>query len=169
MGGPAWPPALSIVVNGDGVPGVYHPQLGHVRREQVFNLTKNMKPRHNNSNAGNIKQTLGLLDIEWTSKGTLKPDSRTFLVAAVLTKPVTDKELLQSLHTPRNESVQLLAAGEERVRSICMQQQHDGDELAVVEGETGLVVRLACPLSGCRIQMPVIGRWCKHLQCFDAS
>ncbi|VDQ06582.1 unnamed protein product [Trichobilharzia regenti] len=44
----------------------------------------------------------------------------------------------------------------------------DDDDDDVVMPNT-LPVQLLCPLSKCRIEVPVRGRNCRHVQCYDAT
>uniref|UniRef100_A0A3Q0KTB8 Putative sumo ligase n=1 Tax=Schistosoma mansoni TaxID=6183 RepID=A0A3Q0KTB8_SCHMA len=50
--------------------------------------------------------------------------------------------------------------------SACNENDDDDDDLVM---PNTLPVQLLCPLSKCRIEVPVRGRNCRHVQCYDAT
>ncbi|VDP54148.1 unnamed protein product [Schistosoma margrebowiei] len=54
------------------------------------------------------------------------------------------------------------------VQSLARNENDDDDDDDLVMPNT-LPVQLLCPLSKCRIEVPVRGRNCRHVQCYDAT
>uniref|UniRef100_A0A5K3EJJ7 SP-RING-type domain-containing protein n=1 Tax=Mesocestoides corti TaxID=53468 RepID=A0A5K3EJJ7_MESCO len=69
--------------------------------------------------------------------------------------PVTQKQIIDKLASNANSSL-----GEGLV------EEGDDDDLQI---QNTLPVQLLCPLSKCRISLPVRGRKCQHIQCYDAN
>ena len=47
--------------------------------------------------------------------------------------------------------------------------EENGDDDDDLQIQNTLPVQLLCPLSKCRIKLPVRGQKCQHIQCYDAD
>ncbi|VEL27390.1 unnamed protein product [Protopolystoma xenopodis] len=52
------------------------------------------------------------------------------------------------------------------INAITDEDEDDDDDLVM---PNIVPAQILCPLSKCRIELPVRGRKCRHIQCFDAS
>ncbi|CAH8834345.1 unnamed protein product [Trichobilharzia szidati] len=90
---------------------------------------------------------------------------------------VLNSTSFKSANTMRMEIIRKLSSNASSINSIsgALKQNHstgnvdnDDDDDDLVMPNT-LPVQLLCPLSKCRIEVPVRGRNCRHVQCYDAT
>jgi len=141
----AWPHSLGLLVNGGEVFAVSPPEEGHKRRDVPQNISVCLKPGFNEC-------SLHVVD-EHVSD---------FVMAVLLTAPCDIPQL--SLHVGSCSE----AAAAARIRSLLAKQQGCGHgESEDVVCLTSDTLRLICPITMERVQQPVRGERCQHLQCFS--
>eukprot|EP00927_Polykrikos_kofoidii_P035021 TRINITY_DN29606_c0_g1_i1.p1 TRINITY_DN29606_c0_g1~~TRINITY_DN29606_c0_g1_i1.p1 ORF type:complete len:876 (+),score=144.71 TRINITY_DN29606_c0_g1_i1:43-2628(+) len=158
-----WPRKLTLEANGHEVFIIKEPEEGHVRRDVPMNITANLKP--------------GLNTIKIVIED---PNHSAYAMCFARTQAKTAADIASEIPTVGEE------ASRERVcRLLAPVAQKDADlgEQAGVEenGKTAPVgddsdeditcvisnkLKLRCPLSFERVQIPVRGEQCSHLQCF---
>eukprot|EP00927_Polykrikos_kofoidii_P030456 TRINITY_DN26178_c0_g1_i1.p1 TRINITY_DN26178_c0_g1~~TRINITY_DN26178_c0_g1_i1.p1 ORF type:complete len:991 (-),score=178.51 TRINITY_DN26178_c0_g1_i1:76-3024(-) len=185
--GPRWPPALNCLVNGKAAFEIARKLHGHVRKEVIQDVSHL------------VKAGLNRVDMwaEWDKPEDVVGRVRSFLICAVIVDPATDEDLCREhglLIRPREEgpadanpeasaepqtpwtwgeAILSTAAGKERVVQILhAQSKEDEDDVELLDDGSplaGRVMKLSCPLTVCRIKTAAVGRWCRHVQCFDLS
>jgi len=139
----AWPTSLQFLANSNEVFCIKPPEEGHKRRDVPQNVSAGLK---HGMNQVSIRMT----------------DNRIqdFVLSVVLTCPRSIPDLCLKVPECREE------AGRARICKVIANQQspRDGDEDIVCL--TSDKMRLRCPITMERIEEPVRGRECQHLQCF---
>jgi hypothetical protein len=162
-----WPRRVSIEANGHEVGLIKEPEEGHVRRDVPMNITAHLKP---GVNAMRI-----VIEDEMASS---------FALSLVRTQGKTAETLAADILVDSSESaserVALLLAPNWKTNAkveLGPQPEHADAEKKVDEGAHDVdedditcvisnKLRLRCPLSFERVEIPVRGEQCMHLQCF---
>ncbi|CAE8587317.1 unnamed protein product, partial [Polarella glacialis] len=139
-----WPHSLSFFVNGHVAFEIKAPKEGHKRREVPQRISASLK---SGQNALKVSLKDGF-------------SVQRFCMAIVRVKPQTPRELCKIV-TP---------VGEEACRQLVSQLlfssmlESTGEECHADGSDH---CRLICPITLARIETPVRGHKCRHLQCFD--
>ncbi|CAH8444252.1 unnamed protein product [Schistosoma rodhaini] len=78
---------------------------------------------------------------------------------------VMKMEIMKKL-SPNATTGNISSVNSQSQSSACNENGDDDDDLVM---PNTLPVQLLCPLSKCRIEVPVRGRNCRHVQCYDAT
>mmetsp|Transcript_17406 Transcript_17406/g.40674 ORF Transcript_17406/g.40674 Transcript_17406/m.40674 type:complete len:793 (+) Transcript_17406:90-2468(+) len=140
-----WPNSLTLEANGNEVMVIKPPDEGHVRRDVPKNISGGLKP-------GTNSITIRMQD-EWVYG---------YALALVRTVPRTVQQMAAEIPVcPEDEA-------RERFSKLLNDRTDLGD--AVDEDEISCVLsnklKLRCPLSFERVDVPARGENCRHLQCF---
>lgn len=142
----AWPLTMEFCANGVEVFTIRPPEGGHKRRDVPSAITAGLKLGFN---AIVLRMTDDRL--------------QDFAAAIVLTTPRTGPDLTEEVG--RCEWQESLA----RVRTLMAQQSSNDSVDEDITCLSSNTLGLRCPLSMERLQDPVRGRACRHLQCFGLS
>jgi hypothetical protein len=148
-----WPRKLSFDANGHEVFRVQEPEEGHVRRDVPINIAAGLRPGMN------------------TIKIVIEDENASsYAMALVRTYPRTALDIANDIQVCEEEEAR------ERVVTLLAPNWGGSDEKVgedpaeESEAEITCVIsnklRLRCPLSFERVQIPVRGEQCVHLQCF---
>lgn len=141
----AWPNCLQFVANGSEVFAVKPPEEGHKRRDVPQSVSASLK-------IGTNAITVHIADACISE----------FALAVVLTEPRGIPDL----------SSQVVSCGEAaalaRVQKLLSKQQMSCDSASQdIMCLSSDMLKLRCPITMDRVQEPVRGRDCQHLQCFS--
>lgn len=135
-----WPHELKLSANGKEVFRIVPPQEGHKRRDVPEQVTPRLSQGHNQ------------IDIEMTD-----PVLFGFAFAIVLTAPQEPSQLARAV--PRTT----LPEARARIQALLAKLQ-DQSEISCLTTDK---LKLLCPLTMERVEVPVRGENCQHLQCFS--
>mmetsp|Transcript_133306 Transcript_133306/g.259539 ORF Transcript_133306/g.259539 Transcript_133306/m.259539 type:complete len:585 (-) Transcript_133306:174-1928(-) len=138
-----WPTSLQFFANGAEVFSVKPPEEGHRRRDVPQQISPGLK-------IGMNAISVHLADTSYSE----------FALAVVLTKPRSIADL--SLQVAKCDEATALA----RVRRLLSKQPRESQDEEIV-CLTSDMLRLRCPITMDRVQVPVRGKECQHLQCFS--
>jgi len=139
----AWPDSLQLFVNGAEVITVKPPEEGHKRRDVPQDISASLKP---DSNAFCVRMVDNL--------------HSDFVLAVVLTLPRGIPELSAEVKQCGR------SAALARASSLLARGGSDrgGEEIVCLSSDK---LRLRCPITMERVEDPVRGDLCQHLQCFS--
>jgi len=139
-----WPHAVTMLANGSEVFQVKPPEEGHKRRDVPQNISAGLKP--------------GINSITMRFEGS---QITAFAVGFLLTKPCEIPMLrTQVRRADMTEAVH-------RVRSVIARTQSRTKADEDIQCLSSVSLRLRCPITMDRIEEPVRGLGCQHLQCFS--
>jgi len=139
----AWPNSLQFLANGGEVFSVKPPEEGHKRRDVPQPISPGLK-------IGMNAISVHLADAAYSD----------FALAVVLTRPQSIADLTTQVVMCDE------AAALERVRRLLSKQpsRYQDEEIMCLTSD---MLRLRCPITMDRVQVPVRGKDCQHLQCFS--
>jgi len=140
----AWPNSLQFLANGAEIFSVKPPEEGHKRRDVPQPISPGLK-------IGMNAISVHLADASFFD----------FALAVVVTKPQSIEDL--SAQVAKCDE----AAALERVRRLLSKQPSEGQEDEEIMCLTSDMLRLRCPITMDRVQVPVRGKDCQHVQCFS--
>mmetsp|Transcript_133303 Transcript_133303/g.259529 ORF Transcript_133303/g.259529 Transcript_133303/m.259529 type:complete len:586 (-) Transcript_133303:174-1931(-) len=140
----AWPNSLQFLANGAEIFSVKPPEEGHRRRDVPQQISPGLK-------IGMNAISVHLADASFFD----------FALAVVVTKPQSIEDL--SAQVAKCDE----AAALERVRRLLSKQPSEGQEDEEIMCLTSDMLRLRCPITMDRVQVPVRGKDCQHVQCFS--
>lgn len=140
-----WPHVLHFSVNGNEVFCVNPPEDGHKRRDVPQSITMGLRPGFNDAN-------IHMLD----------DNASSFALAVVVTQPRCDADLSAGIQ--RCEEGQAKSRALELFSRLRRSASLADDEIECLTSDT---MRLRCPVSMDKIERPVRGRQCGHLQCYS--
>eukprot|EP00927_Polykrikos_kofoidii_P035022 TRINITY_DN29606_c0_g2_i1.p1 TRINITY_DN29606_c0_g2~~TRINITY_DN29606_c0_g2_i1.p1 ORF type:complete len:880 (+),score=146.74 TRINITY_DN29606_c0_g2_i1:54-2642(+) len=159
-----WPRKLTLEANGHEVFIIKEPEEGHVRRDVPMNITANLKPGMN------------------TMKIVIEdPNPSAFAMSFVRTQAKTAADIAAEIPTLDEEAARErvcrllgpVAKKDEDVAEEALEAEENGNAAPTgsdSDEEITCVIsnklKLRCPLSFERVQIPVRGEQCMHLQCF---
>lgn len=171
--GPRWPHSVVGFVNGAQTFAV---KQGTRRLEEVYTITSHTKAGENTIE----------LQVGWSPKKKLQCGKPGFLVGVLLVRHLKedasflseyrlDTQVSESAERKEHEwtlgdEVRSVSAGWARVMALFQEQVETHDDVQILNCESICAqrrVKLMCPLSGSRIEKAAVGKWCRHLQCFD--
>eukprot|EP00928_Gymnodinium_smaydae_P013571 TRINITY_DN14945_c0_g1_i1.p1 TRINITY_DN14945_c0_g1~~TRINITY_DN14945_c0_g1_i1.p1 ORF type:complete len:661 (-),score=108.76 TRINITY_DN14945_c0_g1_i1:157-2085(-) len=138
-----WPHSLDFIVNGSVAFAVKPPDEGHKRRDVPHSIAANLRLGTNTITLSAVDARLG-----------------DFVMAVVLCRPCPIEELRLTLPTCSWETALV------RVRDVMAARKAGDDAIAEVTCLTSDKLSLRCPITMERIEDPVRGQHCAHLQCF---
>eukprot|EP00930_Biecheleria_cincta_P065298 TRINITY_DN5105_c0_g2_i5.p1 TRINITY_DN5105_c0_g2~~TRINITY_DN5105_c0_g2_i5.p1 ORF type:complete len:611 (-),score=192.66 TRINITY_DN5105_c0_g2_i5:7-1749(-) len=140
----AWPRALSVWVNGSNAFNIEPPKEGHKRRDVPQRISASLK--------SGINELKVFIKDGFTIQR--------YALALVRVKPQTQRQLFQSVKFVSEEE------GKSLVTNLLFNStlESTGEE---VHAEGSDRCRLVCPVTLQRLETPVRGQKCRHLQCFD--
>mmetsp|Transcript_43944 Transcript_43944/g.116164 ORF Transcript_43944/g.116164 Transcript_43944/m.116164 type:complete len:758 (-) Transcript_43944:214-2487(-) len=138
----AWPRSLTLDANGHDVFSIAAPDEGHVRRDVPRNITAVLRPGIN---------TLSIRVSDEFVPG--------WAWAIVRTVPRTVKEMAAEIPLCEEEEARI------RVCSL-LKETYTSDKEEEISCVISNKLKLRCPLSFERVEIPVRGESCMHLQCF---
>mmetsp|Transcript_25215 Transcript_25215/g.80113 ORF Transcript_25215/g.80113 Transcript_25215/m.80113 type:complete len:703 (+) Transcript_25215:127-2235(+) len=139
----AWPNSLKLLANGNEILDVKPPEEGHKRRDVPQNISPGLRPGPNSL-------CVKMVDDRHSD----------FALAVVLTSPRGNPELSAQVPLCPESSAR------SRVRRLLARHQPDGDQGEDVVCLTSDTLKLRCPITMERVEDPVRGEHCQHLQCF---
>ncbi|PHJ24363.1 miz sp-ring zinc finger domain-containing protein [Cystoisospora suis] len=158
----SWPKSINIIVNGRTEESVAAPSWEHKRRDMPIPITQYLKNSRNR------------IEFTWTNfedpkifhLAVLLCDTRTpdFLSEEVwkqgrLQEPEARQRVLDIINNRRGQSASSKSSG----------SGSDSEEEEVMCLEVTRRIKLVCPVTFTRIEIPCRGRSCLHLQCYDLA
>lgn len=146
-----WPQKISMIANGAEVFKILPPEEGHVRRDVPIDISASLRPGMNSI-------AISMDDDHVAS----------FVWCLVRTQSKTAEQIAAETPTCEEEDakkrvVTLLADTKRNEENAELDVDHDEDEVTCVLSNK---LKLLCPLSFLRVELPVRGEQCMHLQCF---
>jgi len=151
--GPAWPVSVDAFVNNKRAFRVEPPKYLHSRREQNYDISNSMQ-------GGKINEVE--MNFVFDKKQSLSFDlPKVYLIGIFVVEQVANETLSAEVRKRPK------AHDDRYKRVLAKLTGSTEDEVACVSHAAGRTMDFVDPVSHCRIQTPVIGMNCVHLQTFD--
>lgn len=155
LGGPAWPYMTHAKLNGKHGFNVEPPPHLHKRKEQCYDITQKLKQGNNT------------LEFRFQPDPEQPPAQRSrYCIGVVLTRQQNVNSMVAQV---KSKSKMPASWGEDRVKRLLGQaaRKDRASKDIEVTGTFGRSLKPVCPVSFSPIELPAVGRECKHLQVFD--